>query len=210
MVPAPPANLSRPNTEVMARGTELFRIHPSTYGPASFNPCAGSSTRFAPIVDASGDCVPSLYAATSLEAAAFETIFHDVLPGPLASVSAPEVYGRSASSLKVERDLTIARLHAPDLRRWSLQPGDLSAAPSRHYEKTARWAEAIHRQFDDVDGLVWTSNKCDPDRCFIFFKDRVHESDVDCMARSSLGVPGPARAAVIGAGRRAGITIVCS
>lgn len=210
MVPAPPTDLSRPNTEAIAKGVELFRIHWSTYGPTSFNPCAGSSTRFAPILDASGKCVPSLYAATSREAAAFETVFHEVLPGPFASVSDHELHDRSASALKTKRNLKIARLHAPDLRRWSLQPGELSAAPSYHYERTARWAEAIHRQCADVDGLVWTSNRCDPDRCFIFFGDRVREGDLECMTTSSLGLPGPERAAVIEAGRRASITIVIS
>ncbi|MFA8388365.1 MAG: RES domain-containing protein [Pelagibaca sp.] len=140
--------------------------------------------------DASGKCVPSLYAATSREAAAFKSVFHDVLPGPFASVSDHELHDRCASILRLRWDLTIVPRHAPDLRRWSLKPGDLSAAPSRHYKKTARWAEAIHRQFDDVDGLVWTSNMSDPERCFIFFGGRVDEGDFDCVTSSSLGVHG--------------------
>lgn len=30
-----------------------------------------------------------------------------------------------------------------------------------------------NRQFDDVDGLIWTSNLCDPDAALLLFGDRV-------------------------------------
>ncbi|MDE0456171.1 MAG: hypothetical protein OXI15_02655 [Chromatiales bacterium] len=38
-------------------------------------------------------------------------------------------------------------------------------------------AAAIHRDIPATDGLVWTSNQCDPDDACLFFGDRVHESD---------------------------------
>lgn len=208
ILPEPPARLLPPNTGTLARGTHLFRIHREEYAPAAFNPCAGAPSRFAPITDRPGSCVPSLYAATSHRAAAFETILHDILPGPFATAPDQMLQARNASTLRLRRDLTIARLHAPDLRRWSLAPADLSAAPSREYVRTARWAEAIHRQFPDLDGLVWTSNKCDPERCFVFFGDRVGEGDFEPIESTSLGAPGPTREAVVAAGHEAGITII--
>lgn len=207
MIPTPPTNLSSPNTETLKVGEELVRIHLTAYGASSFNPCGGSPTRFAPINDKHGACVPSLYATTNVEAAAFETIFHDVLPGPLASVSGHMLDLRSASVLRLNRDLNIARLHAPDLRKWGLHPRDLSAAPSSEYDRTARWAEAIHHQFSDIDGLVWTSNQCDPSRCFLFFGDRVKDADFQCISSVDLGAASVERNAVKSAARRAGITI---
>ena len=44
-------------------------------------------------------------------------------------------------------------------------------------DKTAAWAQAIHRDFADAEGLAWTSNQCDPDDVFLFFGDRVVAAD---------------------------------
>ena len=40
------------------------------------------------------------------------------------------------------------------------------------YLDTARWAEAIHRQFADVDGLLWMSRQRDRDEAVMLFGDR--------------------------------------
>ena len=45
------------------------------------------------------------------------------------------------------------------------------------YGQTVSWAAAIHRDIPNADGLVWTSNQCDPDDACLFFGDRVRESD---------------------------------
>lgn len=207
-LPAPPARLSPPNTETLPAGTRLFRVHRSDLQPAAFNPGIGPRGRFSPTTDQTGATVPSLYAATSPAAAAFESIFHDILPGPFASVPDAMLRARSASELTTRRALTVARLHAPDLRRWSLTPRQLVTTPARDYAMTARWAEAIHRQFVDLHGLIWTSNRCDPDRCCILFGDRLHESDLAITNSAELGNAGPARDTVLAAARRAGIAII--
>ena len=54
------------------------RVHQRTRDAARFNPCHGARTRFAPIRDEDGSCVPSFYGADTLEAAIYETVFHDV------------------------------------------------------------------------------------------------------------------------------------
>ncbi|MBW7921885.1 MAG: RES domain-containing protein [Rubellimicrobium sp.] len=207
-LPVPPARLPPPNSETLPAGAALFWVHRSDLEPAAFNPGLGADGRFSPITDRAGAVVPSLYAATSPAAAAFETIFHDVLPGPFASVPDAMLQARRASRLRTRRALTIVQLHAPDLRRWSLTPDGLIATPSRDYTVTARWAEAIHRQFADMHGLVWTSNRCDPERCYLFFGNRVQAADFDIAESAGLGSAGPARDAVVAAARRAGIVIV--
>ena len=45
-----------------------------------------------------------------------------------------------------------------------------------------RWAQAIHSQFTDVDGLVWTSNQCDLATAYVLFGDRVCEEDIKVVA----------------------------
>lgn len=72
----PPQTLGQINEEVLSEG--IHRIHKSEFIANSFNPCKGGIARFSPIKGKEGECIPSLYAAFSLEVSVYETIFHDV------------------------------------------------------------------------------------------------------------------------------------
>ena len=54
----------------------------------------------------------------------------------------------------------------------------LVASLPTQYKRTALWAKAVHDQLDEVDGLVWTSNLCDPDSALLLFGDRVRAGDL--------------------------------
>ena len=150
----PSARLARPNVLTLASGNTLERVHDRNFRADGFNPCQGAPTRFAPMHDARGNCVPSLYAADTLEAAIFETIFHDVpVTARRKTVPRTLVESRAHGRIELQRDLRLVSLRAPDLRRWRLSRNSLIASPPRFYEDTVRWAEAIHRQFPDVEGL---------------------------------------------------------
>lgn len=205
----PPAPLAHPNIVALPAGATVERVHDRRYGSAEFNPCKGAPTRFAPIRDAERRCIPSLYAASSVEAAIHETVFHDVPVGAgRATVPATLVHGRAHGRLEVRRDLRLASLRAPDLRRWQIAQNWLIGAPPGHYAETARWAAAIHRSCPDVDGLVWTSGRCDPESAYLFFGDRAASEDFRVAAardgQSDASLLADARAA----GRRCGIAIV--
>ena len=60
---------------------------------------------------------------------------------------------------------------------WSISSRDLISSIAALYGRTVLSAAAIHREIPATDGLVWTSNQCDPDDACLFFGDRVHESD---------------------------------
>jgi len=178
-VPHPPANLEPPNLIDLAEGQLLHRIHAPQFPGNAFNPCQGGPTRFAPIHDIESKCIPTLYAADSVEAAIYETILHDVpLDAPRKSIPRYAVESRRHSTLMVRRTLHLASLRAPDLMRWGLTPAALIGTMPTQYPHTSRWAKAVHDQFPDVDGLVWTSNLCDPDTAVIFFGDRVDVADL--------------------------------
>jgi hypothetical protein len=117
------------------------------------------------------------------------------------------VQSRRLSLIAPTRDLTLASLFAPDLKAWGLDRNQLIDTPKSTYAATVEWAKAIHNQFDHIDGLIWTSRQCDPDRCFIIFGDRASESDFE--VRESLTISGHAGllAELAGYGRRAGIVI---
>ena len=126
-------------------------------------------TGFAPVHDAEGNCVPSLYAADALEAGIFETIFHDIpVTARRKTVPRTLVQSRAHGRLQVRRDLQMASLRGPDLRRWRVSRTSLITMSPSLYRDTARWAEAIQHRFPDVDGLLWTSNQCDPDGLPVF------------------------------------------
>ncbi|NKC01884.1 MAG: RES domain-containing protein [Pseudomonadales bacterium] len=169
----------------------------------------GTATRFAPIHDINGNCIPSLYAGSSLEAALFETVFHDVPPkAKLKTVARSRVDVMSHTTLVTNRQIVLAKLRRPDLSKWRVSRRDLIESTAKFYSQTYLWAEAIHHQFPHIDGLVWTSNQCDPDDAYLFYGDRVFESDfTESDTRDGsldLSFLSDARTA----GIRAGITII--
>ncbi len=167
---------------VLNKGAVLERIHNRHFMASSFNPCQGNPTRFAPIQDENGQCVPSLYAGETFEAAVFETMFHDV-PATAKRKRVPrkKVEDSAQGRLEVVRNLTLVSLREPDLKRWYIKRSQLIAAAPKHYGSTAKWAEAIHFQFPSAEGLEWTSNQCDPATIYLFFGDRVQSADFNVV-----------------------------
>ncbi|GGK23614.1 RES family NAD+ phosphorylase [Salinarimonas ramus] len=206
-VPAPPADLAAPNTVRVAAESRFHRIHLSRFEGASFNPCLGRPTRFAPIVDREGCCVPSLYAATTLEAAIFESLFHDIpASSGFRTVPLHDARDRSHTELMTTRTLVLAELRTPDLAKWGLTHRELVSAPANMYEMTAQWAQALHWRFTDLDGLLWTSNRCDPASALVLFGDRAADAVAVVSSRRAAdddSLLSDMRAA----GARAGITL---
>ena len=161
-------------------GQEIHVIHDTAFPAHSFNPgidAAGvlrKPTRFAPIADASGSVVPYLYGGSTLECAIFETVLHDV---PIAAADKYVDLGafarRGHGILIANRALLLVDLTTDGLHRLGVPKEELIASPSRAYVQTARWAEALHRQCKDVDGLLWMSKQRDRDHALLLFGDRV-------------------------------------
>ena len=115
---------------------------------------------------------------TPLRAAIHETLFHDI-PADARTKTARlrEVHLRTHSEIETVRDLRLVALRNPTLARWGISRNKLISSSPALYEQTVLWAEAVHRNIPDADGLVWTSNQCDPDGACLFFGDRVGETD---------------------------------
>ena len=178
-VPIPPKRLEQPNVVELGTGKVIHRIHKREYQGNHFNPCKGGKTRFAPLYDQNQNCIPTLYAADTVEAAIFETILHDV---PLESdfktipLNIRQLYQHT--ELLLCRSLKVASMRAPDLMKWEVRSTFLIGCAARYYGYTVQWAESIHRQFQELDGLLWTSNLCDPDTALLLFGDRVASSEL--------------------------------
>jgi hypothetical protein len=208
MIPPPPDPFPAVNRQLLPAGSELHRIHSARRPANGFNPGKGAPTRFAPLLRPDGSAVPTAYAAMDYESAAHETIFHEI-PYDAARKSIPEakVRGLSHSVLRTRRELVLAGLFEPDLNAWGLTRGQLIDTFALDYPDTARWALAVHERWPDVDGLAWTSRRCDPKQAYLLFGDRVADADLEPVAETRIAASNDALAALRRFGARAGITI---
>lgn len=208
-LPLPPDPFPTVNAQTLSAGTVLHRNHLSAFRPAQFNPCKGQPTRFAPFLGGAGGCVATLYAATSRQAAAFETIFHDIDPAArFKTVRLNNVEARTASTISPKRDLPLAALFAPDLKLWGGDRGQIIDTPKSSYARTVLWAKAIHKARPDLDGMIWTSRQCDPERCLVLFEDRIGEDDFEVVGEIDVGKDDDLLLEMRRFGQRAGITII--
>ena len=207
VVPHPPEPLNAPNLIELDSGELLHRVHDRSFAGNDFNPCRGGPTRFAPIRDRAGRCIPSLYAGSTVDSAIHETIFHDVPPGAKRKTVPKDTVERcDHSTLLVRRTLRLASLRAPDLMRLGVHRETLIGSLPTEYGRTALWAKAIHDKSSEVDGMIWTSNRCDPDAAVLLFGDRVAPADL-LVASVRAGSDGSFLDDARRAGQRAGIWI---
>jgi hypothetical protein len=174
MIPWPPATFAAINRVKLPVATELHRIHNSSFASNTFNPCLGRPSRFAPLLRSDGTCIPTMYAATTLECAVHETLFHEIQhDAEHKSVRFNDIEKYDYAIIQPQRALALAGLFEPDLNKWGLTRRQLIDTFPADYEATAKWAIALHDAFSDIDGLVWTSRRCDPASAYLLFDDRV-------------------------------------
>ncbi|HET7387899.1 MAG TPA: RES family NAD+ phosphorylase [Nocardioidaceae bacterium] len=186
--PSPPEPFPAPLHELLPEGSTLFRVHPQTlHGKRTpgnlFNPGIGPASRWAffgvPVV-------PMLYAGETPEAAVFEAILHNRVPGE--EIPARHWQSMVMTTLRTERALEMAVFHSDGLRRYGLHTRDLTGTPVSTYVDTVRWAEAVHDN-TELDGVVWMARQFNRHRAQVFFGDRVEPDDlrpVDDVARDYL------------------------
>src|SRR4051794_37197271 len=180
MIPRPPTTFPAINRVKLPSATNLHRIHNSDFASNSFNPCLGRPSRFAPLLRSDGTCIPTMYAATGLECAAHETLFHEIQhDAERKSVRFSDIEKNSHAIVQPQRDLAFAGLFEPDLNKWGLTRRQLIDTFAADYEATAKWAIALHDAFPDIDGLAWTSRRCDPEQAYLLFGDRVPPDQLD-------------------------------
>lgn len=187
MIPPPPAIFPAINRIKLPAATDLHRIHNSSLTGNSFNPCLGRPSRFAPLVRSDGTCIPTMYAATNLECAVHETVFHEIQhDAQYKSIGYHEIEKLDYSVVHPRRDLVLASLFEPDLNRWGLTRRQLIDTFAADYDATAKWAVALHDSLSDIDGLVWTSRRCDPEKAYLLFGDRVPTHLFDTAHRARI------------------------
>lgn len=171
--PTPPATLHL-TAWVLPGRQVLHRVHRDAYRGDGFNPGVAGNARFSPIRDAKGDPVPILYAAASFAAAAMETVFHDVSHAPgFKHYSQRKLEDQVHSQVRVVRKLKLADLGSVALRKLGVQRRQLIDTEKDQYPRTRLWAQAIHAQRRDIQGLAWISRQDDSARAVMLFGDRL-------------------------------------
>lgn len=175
--PSPHLNIaSVVTTMIWSEGDVVHRIHARKYGGDVFNPGLAGNARFSPIVNASKRAIPTLYGGSDFACAAMETIFHDVpyAAGPKnmrRGLLEDQVYSR----LVLAKDVILADLGAIELRKLGISRSHLIETGASHYPRTRLWAEAIHAQCPDIQGLCWVSRQHDGTRAMMLFGDRIEK-----------------------------------
>jgi hypothetical protein len=209
VLPPPPRPFPAIRPFALPAGTRLHRVHDAAFAPDAFNPGLGRPSRFAPLRSTAGEVIPTAYFATTLECAAHETVFHEVAAvAPFKTVPHDALRGRDHAELDTIQPLAPCPLFQPDLSRLGIKRADLIDTLPDTYAATARWAEAIHAADPAVQGLVWTSRRCDPDLALLLFGDRVPLAALTVMARAGITTTPALLASIRAIGTRAGITIV--
>lgn len=157
-----------------SKDTTLHRVHLEKYAGDEFNPGVKGNARFSPIKCAKGKPIRTLYGGNTFECAAMETVFHDVPFAPgLKSYDKAKLEDQVHSQLSPGDDLVLADLRGKALRKLGVERKQLIDTEKDQYPATREWAEAIHAQCPDVQGLCWTSRQDDSAQAVMLFGDRI-------------------------------------
>jgi len=171
--PAPPDKLHATLT-LLAKGEVLHRVHQSKYQADQFNHGAHGNARFSPIQDEHGKPIPTLYAGTTMACALMETVFHDVPhTAGFKTFDKGKLVEQVHSTVQVERELQLVDLASVPLRKLGVTRKQLIDTEKDQYPATRKWAEALHRQCPQAQGLSWISRQDDSARAVVLFGDRI-------------------------------------
>lgn len=166
-------------------GMALHRVHHQDYGPTEFNRTKKGSARFSPIFDERGKTIPTIYAGSTFECAAMETVFHDVpYTRGLKTVSKSKLVHRLYSVVETLTDLNLITLTSIPLRRLGIERRDLIDTDADRYPETRQFAEAAHAQEKRAQGIIWVSRQDDTATSVVLFGDRLSATDLRQIAMS--------------------------
>lgn len=207
--PVPPATLHATLT-ALPKGQVLHRVHQEQYRADQFNPGVRGNARFSPIQDEQGQSIPTLYGGTTMDCALMETVFHDVPhTAGFKSFDKGKLAGQVHSTVDVEQPLQVVDLSSLPLRKLGITRKQLIDTEKDQYPATRKWAEALHRQYPQAQGLSWVSRQDDSARAVVLFGDRIPSGALKPQGASrSLVDDGNAYDAVLDLADRIGVSII--
>jgi hypothetical protein len=200
-----PAQVGRVQWEPRA----LWRVYAQVHGPAGFNGTNRGNARFSPIENA-GAIIPTMYLATSVQAALMETVLHDA---PVQSAGfiltlEPAKDPRRISRLQSAVPLQLADLSTVGLRRLGISRSDVVDSDKTHYPVTRQLATWIYANCPDVQGLAWTSRQDDSAQAIVLFEPRLDGGTLAVLDQDAEFFSGPHHAALIDLVARLGASLM--
>lgn len=166
-VPSPPDPFE-PDAFIVSTGSPLYRVFSNNRTVTEFNPSGPPAVhRFSFFGDPQ---VPVLYAASTDEAAACESLLHDI-PAHGGYVKPASYRNKVMGLARPTRDLRLAGFLGTGLRKLKVRPDQLTDTSSSQYPMTNRWAESAHRA--GFDGIAWMARKCNDSYAYVLFGDRI-------------------------------------
>lgn len=160
-------------------GLTMYRVHDTIYAVDQFNPSPKGNARFSPILDPSGQVIPTLYAATTPRGALMESVFRDVpYRTGFKHVDAKRLEGRLCSTLLFQPDFQLLDLSKVALRGLGIPPRQLIDTTKAHYPATRGWAEKVYAAHPQIQGFLWSSRQDDRALAVVLFGSRVKASDL--------------------------------
>ena len=179
--PSPPPLNGSPALRVVETGS-WWRVHrfstaTGRFAPQAFNDSSQGNARFSPL-RGDGGVIPTLYAASTLEAALMETVLHDVPFPSQAHIHDLERDLQSdlhASRIEMGESLRLVDLTKIGLQRMGLSVSELFETDADDYPRTRDWAQWIHTTVPQAQGLYWMSARQPEGAAMMLFGDRVPE-----------------------------------
>ncbi|MFT8232328.1 RES family NAD+ phosphorylase [Pseudomonas guariconensis] len=207
--PVPPAKLHATLTE-LPKGQVLHRVHQEQYQADQFNPGVLGNARFSPIQNDQGQPIPTLYGGTTMDCALMETVFHDVPhTAGFKTFDKGKLAGQVHSTVEIAQPVKVVDLASVPLRKLGITRKQLIDTEKDQYPGTRKWAEALHSQYPEAQGMSWVSRQDDSARAVVLFGDRIADGSLKPQgAPRSLVDDGDAYDTVLDLAEKIGVHIV--
>lgn len=174
---AVPESLTAQKFCVVAAGECVFRCHQLSIAGNIFNSRKRPAGRFTPLISSEGVTIPTLYVASSFDAAVYETVLRQE-SSPLTTVQSSVVHAVGVSRISVCRELLMVRLFTPELRRWRIDESKLLSSRKSSLVACRALAAGIWRDNPRADGIVWSSRQDSASFAYLLFGDRCNDRDL--------------------------------
>lgn len=176
----PPVGKVNINKHIVRAGTPLYRIHREKYAGDAFNDSPGGDARFSPIIDQHNNVIATIYAGDNTKVALCEVPLHDIdFLQQHVEFNVRRLSGLVHTELVVNVELQFAALDQPGLAKMRASK-KVAHCDAMHYQITRKWAEAIHAQHQDIQGLIWPS-KQHPGNAYVLFGDRLNRDELSII-----------------------------
>jgi hypothetical protein len=174
--PPPDALSGSPVIEVLKAGTDLWRIHWTSYESIQFKPIAPKSSYEGGRFDALKDGDPYLYAGDSPECAIAEVWDRDIGPGAdQRFISEATLSDRALSQIRTAIDLPLIDVSVPAASQFG-QTAWFTTCDPFDYPHTRDWAVWLRGKALPHSGFVWRSRRDLGRRSYVFYERQLPQS----------------------------------